>query len=146
MLRSGYVRLVTLHARARLAIASIESNPSLRSARIAEARRAARKLRKEGSPWAALLAAMVDAMVENVSGRREGAIVALRESAERAESTATLCFLPAIRHRLGELTGGDEGRALVESAIEAIAAQGVRRPARWVVVHLPGQWGATSSR
>jgi eukaryotic-like serine/threonine-protein kinase len=143
MLHSACVRAMTLHTRGRLAIASIESDSSLRSVRIAEARRAARKLRKESSPWAGLLATMIDAIVENASGHREAAIRALRDVIECAESTATLCFLPSARHRLGELVGGDEGHALVESAAEAIAAQGVRNPARWVAVHLPGSWGAT---
>ena len=145
MLHAGYVRVVTLHTRGRLAIASIEADPSLRSRRIAEARRAARGLRKESSPWAALLAALVDATVENALDHREAAIRALREAIDRAESTGTLCYLPAARHRLGELLGGDDGRALVQSATDAIAAQGVRSPARWVAIHLPGNWGGTAN-
>ncbi len=144
MLQAGYVRVATLHTRGRLAIASIESDPSLRSVRIAEARRAAHALRKECSPWAGALAAMVDAMVENALDHREGAIRALREAIERAESTDTLCYLPSARYRLGELLGGDEGQALMESAIEAVKAQGVRNPAPWLAVHLPGHWGARS--
>ncbi len=145
LLHSAYCRAVTHWTRGRLAVASIESDPSLRSTRIAEARRAARKLRKERSPRAGLFAAMIDAIVENASGLRESAIRALGEVIERSESTATLCFLPSARHRLGELVGGDEGRGLVESATEAIAAQGVRKPARWVAVHLPGNWRAAST-
>ncbi len=143
MLTSGLVRATTLHARARFAIASIESDPSLRSTRIAEARRAARRLRKETSPWIAMLAAMVDALLENASGHREPAIAALLEAIQRAEDTDTLCYVAPARYRLGELLGGDEGRALVETATEAISAEGIRNPARWVAFYLPGRWGPT---
>jgi hypothetical protein len=141
LLHSGYIRAVTLCTRGRLAIASIESKPSPRSARIHEARRCARALRRELTPWSAMLASMVDAVVENASGHREAAIAALRDAIERALRTDTLCYVEPLRHRLGELLGGDEGRALMEHAVEAIAAQGVRDPRRWVAMNLPGTWG-----
>jgi eukaryotic-like serine/threonine-protein kinase len=145
LLHSGYVRAVTLCTRGRLAIASIESNPAIRSPRISEARRCARALRKELTPWSALLASMVDAVVENASGHREAAIAALRDALEGALRTDTLCYVEPLRHRLGELLGGDEGRALVQQAAEAIAAQGIRDPLRWVAINLPGTWGVAAT-
>ncbi len=145
LLRSGNIRALTLYVRGKLAIASIDSSPSLRSARLAEAKRAARALRREQSPWTTLLAALIDAGAENASGRREAAISALREAIERAENTDTLCYVAPLRYRLGELLGGDEGHALVETAIEAMRAEDIRNPARWVATHVPGSWGATST-
>jgi eukaryotic-like serine/threonine-protein kinase len=142
MLTGGLVRVLTLYTQARVAIASIASDPSLRSARIAEARAAAHALRKESSPWSAMLAAMVDALVENASAHREPAIAALREADRRAEQTDSLCYVAPIRFRLGELLGGEEGRALVQDATETIKAEGVHNPARWVAFYLPGTWGA----
>jgi serine/threonine protein kinase len=141
LLRSGNIRAWTHFTRGKLAIASIESDPSPRNARIAEARRAARALRRERNPWPHLLAALVDAATENASGRPDSAISALRDAIQRAESTNTLCCVPPARYRLGELLGGDEGLALVESATEALRAQGIRNPARWVATYLPGRWG-----
>ncbi len=145
LLHSAYIQAVTLCTRGKLAIASIDSQPSLRSARIAEARRAARGLRKIGSPFTMLLAALVNAMIENSLGHRETTVDLLREVVALAESTDTLCYLPSAQYRLGELLGGDAGDTLVKNAIEAIKAQGVRDPARWVAVHFPGTWGAATA-
>jgi hypothetical protein len=46
----------------------------------------------------------------------------------------------AARYQLGLLLGGDEGRALVESARSALAAQGVRAPLRFVSMSVPGRF------
>jgi hypothetical protein len=84
---------------------------------------------------------MVVAIVENEAGRRDAALVAVRDAVARAIATETLCYVEPLRHRLGELLGGDEGRALVQHAIGSLEAQGIRDPRRWVDVHLPGTWG-----
>ena len=145
LLTAAYCRAVTLYTQGRLAIASIESSPSLRSARIGEARRASRGLRKGSNPFFTLLAVMVDATMENALGHREAAITLLRDSITRAQSTESHYYVEPLRHRLGELLGGDEGRALVDGAALAMEAQGVRNPARWVAVHLPGTWGTVAA-
>jgi len=45
---------------------------------------------------------------------------------------------------IGRALGGDEGRALIAQATEALTAEGVRNPARWVACHMPGEWASTA--
>jgi hypothetical protein len=46
----------------------------------------------------------------------------------------------AARYQLGRLLGGDDGRALVESARLALEARGVRSPVRFVSMMVPGRF------
>ena len=68
------------------------------------------------------------------------AVAALREGIDRAEATDTILYAQPARYRLGELLGGDEGAALIRQAVEAMTAEGVRNPKRWVNCHMPGDW------
>jgi eukaryotic-like serine/threonine-protein kinase len=145
LLHVGFVRAYTSYARARLAVASIASHPQLRRARIAEARRMARRLRREHDPWTAMLAALARAVAENAAGDRAAAIAALREGIERAEATDTLILAIPARHRLGELLGGEGGRELVRTALRQMELQGIRTPLRWLAVYLPGSWAPAAS-
>jgi hypothetical protein len=138
LLRAAHVRTVTFFTRARLAIASLEAHRPHRAARIAEARRIARRLEREHVPWIQVLAAMAQAMAANAAGDRATAVAALRTAVARADETH-FYGVPS-RYRLGELLGGPEGRELVEQAREALSAQGVRNPDRWVAMLLPGRW------
>lgn len=47
----------------------------------------------------------------------------------------------AARRRLGEVLGGDEGRALVRTADEAMARLGATRPDRMAALFAPGFGG-----
>jgi hypothetical protein len=140
MLHSGYVRAVTFATQGRLAIASIEARPELRRRRIAEARVAMRKLRREYAPWTAVLAASIEALVANAQGDRPAARAALRRVIDLSMATDSLVFLPPAEYRLGELVGGQEGAERVERAVRKLEEWGVKRPARWVDVSLPGRW------
>jgi tetratricopeptide (TPR) repeat protein len=141
LLHGAAVRIPGLYLRAELAIASIGNDPALAAQRIAEARGYASLLEKESEPWAAVFVALARAAADNASGDREGAMAKLRVAIERAETTSTRLYLPAARHRLGLLIGGDEGRRMTEQAAAAATAEGVRNPERWFATHLPGHWG-----
>jgi len=142
LLRSGWIRIVTLFTRGRVAIASLESSSApVRAARLREAWRCASALRREYNPWAATLAALTEAAASQAEGDGKRAIRALREGIERAEATDTIMYAHPARYRLGELLGDDEGRELVRVASEALSGEGIRDPARWTAVALPGRWG-----
>ncbi len=47
----------------------------------------------------------------------------------------------AATYRLGQHVGGEEGGALVQSALAALAAEGIRSPARWVAILRPRRVG-----
>jgi serine/threonine protein kinase/tetratricopeptide (TPR) repeat protein len=141
LLHSGFIRVATLYMRGRAAIASIGSRPELRRARIGEARRLARRLGREYDAWTAALASLLRAMAENAAGDRLAAVAALREGVDRAEATGTILYALPAQYRLGELLGGEEGRALTRRALEAMTVEGVRNPERWVACQMPGEWG-----
>jgi hypothetical protein len=140
MLFSGFVRVVTYATQGRLAVASIAGRPELRHRRLAEAREAMRKLRREYAPWTAVLAANTEALVAIAEGDRATAIAALRRVVEVSTATESLVYLPPAEYRLGELIGGDEGAEHVERAVRKLEEWGVKRPDRWVEMSLPGRW------
>jgi hypothetical protein len=139
LLKAGIVRAMTFYARGRLAVASIESDPARRDARVAIARRMARRLEREHDPWTGVLASAVRAAAANALADREGAIAALRETLRRAEATDTIALAVPARYRLGELLGGAAGDALTKAASDELIAQGIRNPARWVAIFIPGR-------
>jgi tetratricopeptide (TPR) repeat protein len=146
LLNVQFVRGMTCYARGRCAVASIGSVPKLRRARIAEARRMARRLARERMPWTSVLAAMVSAAAENADGRRDEAIASLRRAVTAAESTGMAMHAAVSNHRLGEAIGGSEGAALTTAARAQIDGEGIRNAARWLAIYLPGTWEADEPR
>jgi hypothetical protein len=140
LLHSGYIRAYTYFACGRYAIASAESAPEMRRARIADARRMVRALAREYDPWTRALAWLVQASTENAAGDVAAAIRALKAAIQACEATETLIYAPPARYRLGELLGGEPGRELLEEARLSMRAQGIVDPARWTYLFLPGTW------
>ncbi len=141
LLHGAAVRIPGLYLRAALTIASITKSPALGAERVAEARRYTALLEKETEPFAGVLVALAHATSNNASGDRQGAIAQLRAAEERARKTDTLIYVSPIRYRLGQVLGGDEGARLVAEAGAELGKQGIRNPARWVAMHVPGAWG-----
>jgi hypothetical protein len=141
LLHAAMIRNLTFYGQGRAAIASIAANPELRQKRIAEARRMAKRLARESVPWARALALLMTAMAENAAGNHAAAVDALRSGIDVATATNTMLYAVPARHRLGEMLGGDEGTKLVQTALDAMASQDIRNPARWLALHMPGQWG-----
>jgi hypothetical protein len=143
LLRVQHVRAITNFVRGRCAIAtSHDAQPSIASARLAEARSLARKLERERMAWTAPLAAILRAAAARADGDDAGAATFLRSAIDLAERADMHGHATAARHQLGCLLGGDEGQQLVHGAEEAMASQGVRAPARFAALLVPGRWGA----
>jgi tetratricopeptide (TPR) repeat protein len=140
LLHSGFIRTMTRFTWGRLAIASAGAEPDRKPARLAEARKMVRLLDREHAAWAGAVARLLEAGIESSLGRRDAAIAGLRKALERVEATGTLYFSAPARYNLGQLLGGDEGRALAKTAAAELEAQGVRDPARWSQVYVPGAW------
>ena len=141
LLHAGFIRALTQFARGRIAIGSIEAAPAQRDARIADALRCARLLDREYLAWTKVFAAIVRACAENAAGRRDAAIAQLRLALELMEANHVFAYRDAVRCRLGQLLGGDDGMKLMADATEKMAGQGIRSPERWVRFILPGDWG-----
>jgi hypothetical protein len=131
----------TLFLRGRCAIASLDADPALRGARLAETRKLAHKLERAGMPWMMPLAAILAAAAANAEGNRSSAAEWLRTATERADAADMSGHANAARHQLGLLLGGEEGQELIKRAHEAMAAQGVQAPARFASMLVPGRWG-----
>ena len=142
LLRVQFIRVLTAFARGRAAVASIDAHAGLRRARLAEARKQARALRRERMAWSEPLAAMVTAAVKNAEGDRDGAATSLRESIALAEAADMALYAAAARHQLGLLLGAEEGADLVAQAEDAMHAQDIRVAARFASMFVPGPWRA----
>jgi hypothetical protein len=121
--------------------AAIEGGAESRAARLDQAARSAQVLEKLGkaadSPW---MAHALRAGLANAAGERAVALERLCAALESAESASIVTYAAAVRHRLGALTGGEPGARLVADAEKALTAEGVRAPARWAAMVVPGRW------
>jgi hypothetical protein len=136
----GLLRMET-HARlGRLAVASIPAHPAQRKQRLAQARKAVRRLKREYEPLGAALAFLLEATIENAVGNKAAALRALKFGIARTEEIDAFLLAVPARYRLGELLGDEEGKAMQMEAFQQMSAEGIRDPARWTQIFLPGVW------
>src|SRR5262249_44889002 len=83
------------------------------------ARAPARALARERYALGPAAAAQLRAGVAMLRGDRELALSELSRALEGYESSSFLLYAAAVRHRIGCLRGGDDGRASVERALVA---------------------------
>jgi hypothetical protein len=140
LLHSGFIRTYTRYSLGRLAVASIATDPGAKVARLAEARKMLLLLEREHDAWAGALARILEGMIANAEGRREAAVAALRKAHERIDATGTGRYRAPVRYRLGQLLGGDEGKALVHAATTELEGCGVHDVAKWSATFFPGTW------
>jgi hypothetical protein len=145
--RVQLVRAWTLFIRGRSAVASLTTglDETDRRARLRDARRAQRRLAAENMPWIDVLAAMLAASIASAANDKAGAERALRHAIRLAERAEMALHAAAARHRLGLLLGSDSGKALLEEAETIMRARGVRVPARYAQMLVPGSWPAMSA-
>jgi hypothetical protein len=145
LLRVQMLRIMTVYYSgcAALGAAEIapEPGPLLRAARDA-----ARRLEREKAPWAKALAGLIAAGAAALRGDTAGTAALLADVAPAFDGLAMSPFAAAARRRLGELRGGEEGRALVTRADATMAEQGVVNPARMTALYAPGFRGPLTAR
>jgi len=95
-------------------------------------------MERERAPWALPEAQIIRASLAAQRGDRAGAAELLDRSASRCETLGRGQFARPARWQQGRLVGGDEGRRLTAAAESAMVEQGIRNPARWTALHLPG--------
>ena len=130
------IRIFLYERRARSALAAAvdaaDPGPLLRAAE-----RDARRLDREGMPWSRALACPIRAGVAAARGDRSQAATLFAEAVTRLEAVDMNLYAAASRRRLGEILGGDEGRAHVERADSWMMQQTIRNPARMADVFAP---------
>ena len=138
LVNGQFVRILTTELRGRCAIASAEADPRHRPGRISEGQRLARKLDREGMQYAALFAAILRAGAAAVRADEAVATEWLHVAIRIADEEQMLLHAAAARCALGALLGGDRGRDLTRRGHEAMEVLGVRAPARFAAMLVPG--------
>jgi serine/threonine protein kinase len=141
LLNAQIIRGLTDFVRGRAALASIGESDAPRRRRLSEARRMARRLRREGMAWTTLLSSMLDASIANACGDAPRTMASLRACVELARSAEMPMHGAAASRRLGALLGGERGDVLIAEADAAMVAEDIVAPARWSRMLVPGQFG-----
>ena len=138
---SQFVRELTRYVRGCAAVASaLDAPEKVRRLRLAEARKIAKRLAREGMAWTAPLASLLRATLANAEGDTATAAASLRAAIEEATAADMSLHAASARHQLGSLLGGDDGAELQRQAVEAMTAEKIRAPARMANMFAPGRW------
>jgi hypothetical protein len=137
LFRLQITRIQWLEFRARCALAAAidTSNPApfLRAAE-----RDARRLDHENRPWASAYAQFIRGGIALRRGDAVKAEKLLTKAAASFEAVDMNLCAAVTRRRLGELIGGDRGRALIEETDRWMAIQQIANPAQWTAMYAPG--------
>jgi eukaryotic-like serine/threonine-protein kinase len=144
LLASQFCRVQTNFGLGSCSVAAAEGPQ--RAARLAEARRIARGLDREGLEWSRSYAMLLRAGVAQVEGDSQTAIAELRRFIDVGGRLGVRLMVASARYRLAGLVGGDEGSALLQSAQLAANEQDVRRLDRFANLYLPGSWPSPPER
>jgi serine/threonine protein kinase len=135
--RVEYQRMCTAQLGARSALAAatgkVDNKPLL-----AAAEREARRLEREKRPDAQAWARLVRAGLAAARGDSKRAVALLAEAAAGFDAVDMRLYAAVSRRRLGELRGGDDGRALIAQADSWMAGQNIRNPVRMTAMLAPG--------
>ena len=116
LFRIQSVRITARQIRASCGVAASHTAPSGPAPLLAAAERDAAAIAAERAPYSAPTAALLTAGVAARRGDEAAAARALRVALAGFEACHMKLFLAVTQRRLGELVGGDEGRALVNQA------------------------------
>jgi hypothetical protein len=128
LLRVQAVRVMTLHARARAAVAVAGTKPERSAERerlLRIAARDARRLERGRMGWTLPYARLAQAAVASLRRETERAVVLLREASFMADSAEMALYATVARRRLAERVGGEEAELLREQTDAWMAGQGV---------------------
>lgn len=114
-----------IRAQSALSAAVTEANPE---PYLRDAEWVIRRLERERMPWPRAEAILLRAGVARIRRRTEDAIALFSKAAESFDTLDMRVVAAVARRRLGELLGGDEGRALILAADAVMTSQGVRNP------------------
>jgi hypothetical protein len=130
------IRILLYERRARSALAAAADATD--KARLLDAAlRDARRLEREGMAWSRALACPIRAGVAAARGDRSRAATLFDEAVRALEAVDMNLYAAASRRRLGEILGGDEGRAHIERSAAWMREQKIQNPARMTDVFAP---------
>ena len=139
ILRVQFHRIFMTLLRGSVALAAAVGGPqSERKRLIKEAERAMTQLEGEGTQCARPAAALLSASILAARGRAAEARLPLELAIANFDAADMTLHAEVARRRLGELVGGETGRALITRADALMGRQGIKRPERWTAIHTPG--------
>jgi tetratricopeptide (TPR) repeat protein len=121
--------------RCAVAMAAVSSDPR---PLLNRAEKSARRLERQQLPWTSALARLIKAGAASVRGDARSAEQLLSEATHQFEAANMGLFAASARRQLGQLRGGDEGRALIEQADAWMRAQLILNPSRMASCLAPG--------
>jgi tetratricopeptide (TPR) repeat protein len=136
LLHTQTVRIEMVQMRAKTAIAIAVSSPAL----LRESDRWSGKLWKDGAPWGRALATLMRAGLASIRGDRPRALTLAQGARARFRAVDMAMHEAAATRCAGMLTGGEEGRVLLEMGTAAMTAQGIVNPDRITAMLAPGVW------
>ena len=132
-----FLRIEVLGYRARCALAAAATAERTRARYLAEARRTAGALERIGSPWSLAYATPIRAELALIDGRAEPAIAQMKLAVSRYDELDMSLRAAAASYRLGEMTGGTDGRAITAASVSRMRSLGVSRPAAIAWTFMP---------
>jgi hypothetical protein len=125
-----------LLARTALAAATATTGTE-RDELLASAQRHIEKLAKEGLPWMKAITSVRRGCLSAMRRDTEGAVRHFRAAVTACDAAEIGLYAAVSRVRLGELLGGDEGRAVRDAGLAKIAAEEIKKPDRFVALFAP---------
>jgi hypothetical protein len=95
-----------------------------------DAQACARAIARERVTWSESFSQILLFGVAVRCGHAESSLRHLEQAEEKALATGMALHGAVVRHRRGEVIGGDEGRALIDEALGFMAAQDIKNPER----------------
>jgi hypothetical protein len=142
LLRVHHLRIEWLHLYARSLAGEVTRTAGTGSEPLErEAEVMARRIEREGVPWADALAALVRASIAALRGNREEAARRLGFAASHFAKADMGLYAAVSRRRLGSVLGGEAGRALADSADGWMRNQNIKNPAGFARMLAPGRFG-----
>lgn len=136
-IQSFYLQAFHLRARCVAALVAKDANalPLLNSAE-----RDLKLIEKENMPWGNAFAQQIRASIAAARGDREQAITHAANAEAGFEAVDMALYAAMLRRRRGELMGGSEGEALIESADVWMRGQQIKNPRAMADMLAPGRW------
>jgi hypothetical protein len=129
------IQMLELRTRAALALAELGSNTD---SMLLSAQHDASGLERERQPWSVAYAHYARAAIAACREDTASALYHLALAAELFDAADMPLSGWVMRYRIGEIQGGDEGRALIIKADEWMVSQSIKSPARWSRMAAPG--------
>jgi serine/threonine protein kinase len=139
--RIQVLRIEVVQLRARVALAMAARGADVKR-HLSAAEADAKKLEGERMAWGEPHASLLRSSIAAARGDDRAAVRCARAALRGYERADMALYAAAARRRLGELVGGDEGRAFENASVLWMTEQGIRRPERMTAMLAPGPWKA----